>query len=66
MKLRETKEQYMNDQVGFELALHRVQNKARQEGKTYTFRQMLDMAHQELAEEYDRNVALAATLPDED
>ncbi|HET7239318.1 MAG TPA: hypothetical protein VFI76_09835 [Terrimicrobiaceae bacterium] len=51
----EMKEQYMNDQEAFELALHRVQNRLRSEGKTVTFRDALKLATAELEQEYERH-----------
>jgi hypothetical protein len=65
-KLHETKEEYMNDQTGFELAMHRVQKQAKREGKNPTFGELLKLAKDELEQEYERNVKLAASLPEGD
>jgi hypothetical protein len=65
MKLKETKEQYMNDQLTFELAMHRVQAQAKREGKNPNFGELLELAKQEVEREYERNVAIAASLPDD-
>jgi hypothetical protein len=66
MKLSKAKEEYMNDQMIFEMAMHRVQNEARNQGKTPTFGELLKLAKVDVEKEYERNVALAASLPEED
>jgi len=65
MDLNVTKEQHMNDQVAFEMAMRRVQDQAHREGKKPTFGELLKLAHTELEQEYERAKAYAATLPDE-
>jgi hypothetical protein len=64
MDLNVTKEDYMNDQHAFELALHRVRTQALREGRKSTFGELLKLATSELEQEYERNKALAASLPD--
>lgn len=66
MKLSTTKEQHMNNQQAFEMAMLRVQRKAHDEGKNPNFGELLKLAQKELEDEYDRGVKLAASLPDED
>lgn len=58
MELKVSKEEYMNDQIAFEMALHRVRNQATREGKKPTFRELLDLAKVELEQEYDKMKAL--------
>lgn len=64
MDLKVTKEEYMNDQIGFEMAMRRVQDQAHREGKKPTFGELLKLAHTELEQEYERNKASVAHLPD--
>lgn len=65
MDLKVTKEEYMNDQIGFEMAMRRVQDQAHREGKKPTFGELLKLAETELEQEYERNKASVAHLPDE-
>jgi hypothetical protein len=64
-KLNVTKEQYMNDQMAFELAMHRVQTQARSQGREPNFRELLDLAKADLAREYDFAAASIAHLPED-
>jgi hypothetical protein len=58
-----TKEEWMNDRQAFELALHRVLNEARRRGEKHTFGELLKMAKDELEQDYERNMAILASLP---
>jgi hypothetical protein len=48
----------------FESAMHRVQTQAKREGKNPNFGELLELAKAEVEREYERNVAIAASLPD--
>jgi len=47
-------EDHMNDRVSFEWAMLRARQRAEAEGRTPTFREMLDEAQKELDEEHRR------------
>jgi hypothetical protein len=64
-RLSVTKDEYMNDQMAFEMAMHRVQNQARNRGQNPTFGELLHLAKADLSREYDQAVALAAPLPED-
>lgn len=65
MKFKVSKEDYMNDQIGFEMAMRRVQDQAHREGKKPTFGELTKLAQIELEREYERNKASVEALPDD-
>ena len=56
-----SKDQWMNDQVAFEFALRRVQNRER--GQKRTFHDLLKLATKEMEEEYEKLNSLSS-LPE--
>jgi hypothetical protein len=66
MKLSKTKEEYTNDQLIFERAMHLVQSQARREGKHPSFGELLKLAKDEVEKSYERNVASVASLPEDE
>lgn len=47
-------EDLMNDRQAFEMAMWRVKTRAQEEGRTYTFRELLKQATEELRKDYER------------